>query len=802
MNSILKPTHSVKRMKTQLILATAIGLSLNQLHAQSVPNLMSYQGKVTDNSGVGIGSGTAVNRQIIFRIYTQAVGGIRLWSEQQTVTLSDGEFSVLLGLGVDAVYSAVTETPRPALSSVFNGGSDRYVEIVVDGGDNNLDASDTAITPRQRITSTAYAFRATTADSVANGSDLQFNGSSNYGLGFYDTSRPFGPAGVDGPVLYGVGGGALGSVNATTQVQTSALRWNGAGVVAVGTPSFGTIAATTKFIVQGNDDTTSPQQIVIRGDSDPTRTLRLGYNTMGNWGSIQAFNTSATPLMLNPLGGGVGIGGGALQLDGANSGNLVSTTTDARLYLGKAATAGYSGAILRTNGVAKFDFGTIGDDSFHIRSATGLAGAEAYTDRLVLDADGRVTVTGGILARGGSPGADGASRNGYAFKGNNGDDDSGMFSTGDGLVQFYTQNSERMRITDLGGIGIGTGTPAATVHIIRNAAVGENEALRLEFPGSGDFTQFYRGANGDHYIRSGNGTGRVYLQDVGGGNVIIGGNGPSKGKLHVAGSVNSDNGTFAFYAKNGSGQPITGGGSAAQAYGIYTDNRVAAVEFNAFSDARIKNVAGVSDSQADLAALMNIQVTDYTFRDSLKNGKGAQKKVIAQQVEKVFPLAVTKTTDVVPDIMKKADVKDGWVVLSTDLKKGEKVRLLAGKDTDKVCEVLEVKDGKFRESFDTAEKELFVYGREVSDFRSVDYDAVAMLNVSATQQIKKDSDSAEDALRKENAELRAKLAELEKRVASTSKANDATEARLAALEKLLRREAQPAARTASFKAGE
>lgn len=31
--------------------------------------------------------------------------------------------------------------------------------------------------------------------------------------------------------------------------------------------------------------------------------------------------------------------------------------------------------------------------------------------------------------------------------------------------------------------------------------------------------------------------------------------------------------------------------------------------------------------------------------------------------------------------------------------------------------------------------EVFVYGREVADLRSVDYDAISMLNVSATQEL-------------------------------------------------------------------
>jgi ribosomal protein L24 len=208
-------------------------------------------------------------------------------------------------------------------------------------------------------------------------------------------------------------------------------------------------------------------------------------------------------------------------------------------------------------------------------------------------------------------------------------------------------------------------------------------------------------------------------------------------------------------------------------------------EFNAFSDERIKTIKGVSDGSADLTTLNAIQVTDYTFRDTLKNGTTAQKKLIAQQVEKVFPQAVSKTTDVVPDIMKMAEIKAGWIKLTTDLKKGEKVRLLAGKDQGQVCEVLEVKKDSFRVEFETKDSEVFVYGREVNDFRTVDYDAISMLNVSATQQVKKDSDSAEAALRAENEALKAQLAAQQKRLAALEQEQSTSAARLAALEAVI-----------------
>ncbi len=166
-------------MKKYAIILATLGLAFS-LHAQTVPLFMNYQGKITGGNGVPLGStGTApnfvsapVNRKVIFRVFDAATAGNRLWSEQQTVTIALGEFSVLLGQGIDAVYAGATET-RPALDTVFTGGGavtpagpTRFMEIVVDDGSGSFTAADVPITPRQRITSTAYSFRAAIADTV------------------------------------------------------------------------------------------------------------------------------------------------------------------------------------------------------------------------------------------------------------------------------------------------------------------------------------------------------------------------------------------------------------------------------------------------------------------------------------------------------------------------------------------------------------------------------------------------------------------------------------------------------------
>ena len=58
-----------------------------------------------------------------------------------------------------------------------------------------------------------------------------------------------------------------------------------------------------------------------------------------------------------------------------------------------------------------------------------------------------IRVNGGVLARGGAPGLNGVSKNGYAFSGNSGDKDSGVFSTGDGKVSLYSNNVEVLAVT-------------------------------------------------------------------------------------------------------------------------------------------------------------------------------------------------------------------------------------------------------------------------------------------------------------------------------------------------------------------
>ena len=246
---------------------------------------------------------------------------------------------------------------------------------------------------------------------------------------------------------------------------------------------------------------------------------------------------------------------------------------------------------------------------------------------------------------------------------------------------------------------------------------------------------------------------RMVIRDNG--YVGIGTTDPTKAALQIDSSVNAEVKGYG-YLNDGVNKPMTGreNRTLTMPYSIWASKRVAAEEFNAVSDGRIKEIRGRSNSALDLSTLLGIEITDYSFKDVIGKGSGNYKKVIGQQVEKVFPQAVSRQTDFVPDIYQQARISDGWVTLATDLKQGDRVKLITEK-SEGIHEVLEVMEDKFRVDGELEGEKVFVFGREVDDLHVVDYDAIAMLNVSATQQLKKEMDEQLEALRVENAELRA-----------------------------------------------
>ncbi|MDO8368084.1 MAG: tail fiber domain-containing protein [Saprospiraceae bacterium] len=247
--------------------------------------------------------------------------------------------------------------------------------------------------------------------------------------------------------------------------------------------------------------------------------------------------------------------------------------------------------------------------------------------------------------------------------------------------------------------------------------------------------------------------------------------------IDVYGSVFAD-GTLSLSGSYGwlNSAGNTGSTNSSGSYSVNAVNRVKASEFNAYSDRRIKKDLQLSDCHSDLAILKKLRVTDYRHIDELKNGSSFKKGFIAQEVETVFPQAVTKTSDFIPNIYEKAiscslSGENMTVVLpkNHDLKVGDEVRLMLpnGKQELKVANVSS--ENTFTvEGWKTEQPEwVFAYGKKVEDFRQVDYDRIHTLNVSATQELIARVEQLEKenaALQLENKGLRTQSASMESRL--------------------------------------
>ena len=112
---------------------------------------------------------------------------------------------------------------------------------------------------------------------------------------------------------------------------------------------------------------------------------------------------------------------------------------------------------------------------------------------------------------------------------------------------------------------------------------------------------------------------------------------------------------------------------------------------------------------------MKVEIVDYTYKDTVARGDG-RRRLIGQQLIGVYDQAVSFSTDVVPDIYRKAEASDGWIGLDTTLKRGDRVKVIPRDGAGSIVEVTDVSSHGFRVSPGVPDGDLFVYGREVRDF--------------------------------------------------------------------------------------
>ncbi len=280
-----------------------------------------------------------------------------------------------------------------------------------------------------------------------------------------------------------------------------------------------------------------------------------------------------------------------------------------------------------------------------------------------------------------------------------------------------------MTLLSSGKVGIGTTSPRATLNVtndisnnsegntIPNAYGGNATTTLVLGHGVTGSTPNYWGLNigtlynGKSYLQGSHTNGSSFydiLLNPNGGKVGIGTDSPYA-PLTVNGFVSTPNASYRgiryadwytnfgdmgvrsdYDASHGHGSSSNKISIQSQ-YSMHIQNGVLLIS----SDKRIKDVIGRSGSKGDLSTLLSVEITDYKMKDKVVYGNQIAKKVIAQQLKSVYPQAVSLQTSVIPNIYKAAEIKEGYVALQTDLKKGDRVKLILMK-VSRLEEIVEV----------------------------------------------------------------------------------------------------------------
>jgi hypothetical protein len=129
----------------------------------AAPDAISYQGRLLNANGVPV---TDASLEFVFRLFDASSGGTCLWEsddgaacdgadETQTVALTDGLFSENIGSAVDP--DGLSEAYPVDLAGVFEGGTEVWLEVVVDGE---------TLTPRKQLVAAPYALDAQALDGM------------------------------------------------------------------------------------------------------------------------------------------------------------------------------------------------------------------------------------------------------------------------------------------------------------------------------------------------------------------------------------------------------------------------------------------------------------------------------------------------------------------------------------------------------------------------------------------------------------------------------------------------------------
>jgi hypothetical protein len=184
---------------------------------------------------------------------------------------------------------------------------------------------------------------------------------------------------------------------------------------------------------------------------------------------------------------------------------------------------------------------------------------------------------------------------------------------------------------------------------------------------------------------------------------------------------------------------------------LRANGRIICDEFDAVSDQRNKIMISKTNDTKD--RIKQVTIRDYKLKSYPT--AGVFKGVFAQELEEIFPEFVSRNPGVVGDIYNYAtEIRtDGdYIEFKVDspimLKSGDRVKVISESSKEMILTIESEIDGKVRikKPHDDLGDSFFVYGREVTDCRTVNYDGLFSAALEVLQELIRDVSDIKERL--------------------------------------------------------
>ena len=224
----------------------------------------------------------------------------------------------------------------------------------------------------------------------------------------------------------------------------------------------------------------------------------------------------------------------------------------------------------------------------------------------------------------------------------------------------------------------------------------------------------------------------------------------------IDGSINTIIGSINTINTNISG--VIKKGNTANDGDLTMNGNITASSFNATSDKRIKtNIESIDTSNA-LDIIRQIEPKSYDYIDT--NNKTQTKSIgfIAQDIKNLIENSVSESTRFIPNIYDDATIIDNKtiklssVLLPSDIQIPAKVKIYIDKNKTKeiICNIEKIVDTNIIILSDSIDEEIqsniFIYGTEVHDFCSLNYNNIFTLMTASVKEIDKKQQEIENII--------------------------------------------------------